>query len=99
GCGSGSFPSRRSSPPWRAADRRPGPAETAPGAPTAPARTLVAAVKVEPATIAARPPQETAGVGLYFSDRVFNANLVLLDVRGVPMSYLAESVPRLGSDE
>jgi peptide/nickel transport system substrate-binding protein len=76
-------------------------AEPAPGAQpaAAPARTLVAAVKVEPATIAARQPQETAGVGLYFSDRVFNANIALNDFRGTPMPYLVEALPKLNSDD
>src|SRR4051794_6552409 len=76
---------------------KPGSAPEAQPAPSA--KTLVAALKVEPATIALRPPQEASGVGLYLSDRMFNATLALLDWRGLPMPYLAESLPQLNTDD
>jgi peptide/nickel transport system substrate-binding protein len=63
-----------------------------------PGRTLVAAVRVEPATIASRPLQEARGVATYLSGRMFNASLALLDARGAPLPYLAETLPQLNSD-
>jgi peptide/nickel transport system substrate-binding protein len=63
-----------------------------------PGRTLVAAVRLEPASVATRPLQEARGIAIYLSQRMFNANLALLDPRGAPMPYLAESLPQLNTD-
>lgn len=61
-------------------------------------RTLVVAVRVEPATLVARALQEAAGVGLYMTRRMFNAEIALLDDRGVPHPYLVEALPQLNTD-
>src|SRR5439155_17540426 len=60
-------------------------------------RGLVAVVRVEPATVAARAPR-TTGVALYLSKRLFNASLGLLDDNGVAQPDLAEALPRLNTD-
>ncbi len=61
-------------------------------------RTLTAAVRVEPAAIATRAPVQ-AGVALYLSKRMFNAELGILDTRAEPRPYLAESLPQLNSGD
>ncbi len=61
-------------------------------------RTLVTAVRVEPATLVARDLQEASGVGLYLTRRMFNADLALLDGGGVAHPYLAEALPRLDTE-
>lgn len=61
-----------------------------------PGRTLVAAVRVEPGTVATRPLRLT-GVALYLSKRLFNAELAILDDRGRARPYLAEALPELNS--
>src|SRR5438270_14055104 len=58
-----------------------------PAQPTPPARTLVAAIRVEPKTIAARGLGQNTGVALYLSKRMFNADLALLDDKGNPQPY------------
>src|SRR5439155_10392027 len=62
-----------------------------------PARTLVASVRVEPSSVALRPFRE-AGVALFLSRRMFNAELAIRDERAVPRPYLAESLPELNTD-
>jgi peptide/nickel transport system substrate-binding protein len=62
-----------------------------------PARTLVAPIRVEPGTLAAK-PIGLGGVGTYLTTRLFNADLAVLDDEGVPGPYLAESLPQLNSD-
>ncbi len=61
-------------------------------------RTLTAAVRVEPSGIATRAPVQ-AGVALYLSKRMFNAELGLLDTKAEPRPYLAESLPQLNSGD
>jgi peptide/nickel transport system substrate-binding protein len=60
-------------------------------------RTLVAATRVEPGTVASRAIRLT-GVALYLSKRLFNAELALLDERGRARPYLAEALPQLNTD-
>src|SRR5439155_1560390 len=77
----------------------PTPGPTSPGQPpasSAPSRALVAAVRVEPGSLATRAPR-TTGVALYLSKRLFNADLAFLDGDGNPRPYLAESLPQLNS--
>jgi peptide/nickel transport system substrate-binding protein len=61
-------------------------------------RTLVAAVRVEPYSVAARPPIGGGFAALNFSRRLLNAELTLIDARGVPQPYLAETLPRLNTE-
>jgi peptide/nickel transport system substrate-binding protein len=61
-------------------------------------RTLTAAVRVEPGGIATRAPVQ-AGVALYLSKRLFNAELALLDTHAEPRPYLAESLPTLNTGD
>src|SRR5436190_133839 len=63
----------------------------------APSRALVAAVRVEPGSIATR-ALRTTGLALYLSKRLFNAELALLDGDGVPRPYLAEALPQLNTE-
>lgn len=63
-----------------------------------PSRTLVAAVRVEPLTIAARPLREQ-GVAVYLSGRMFNAAIALLDDTGVERPYLSEKIPQLNTED
>lgn len=77
----------------------PGAGERVEGGPVGqpqPARTLIAVLRVEPATVAAKALQE-GGVALHLSKRMFNAELAVLDDHGRPQPYLAEELPRLGS--
>lgn len=62
-----------------------------------PERTMVIAVRVEPATVAAR-PLTSAAVAVKASARLFNASLDLIDERNVSRPYLAEALPQLNSD-
>jgi peptide/nickel transport system substrate-binding protein len=55
-------------------------------------------VRIEPVTLVARALQEAAGVGLYMTRRMFNADLALLDESGVPHPYLIEALPQLNTD-
>ena len=57
-------------------------------------RTLVIAIRVEPASIASLPLQ-SGGVSLTTTRRIFNATLALYDERGEPLGYLAETLPKL----
>lgn len=61
-----------------------------------PARTLVIAVRVEPASVAGRALREQS-VALYTPKRLFNADLAIFDARGLPQPYLAEALPQLNS--
>ena len=73
------------------------PEGAAPSVQSEPGRTLVAAVRVEPATLATAALRQ-ASVALYLSKRMFNAELALLDERANPRPYLAEALPELGTD-
>src|SRR5438309_7311406 len=64
---------------------------------SSPSRPLVAAVRVEPGSLATR-ALRTTGVALFLSKRLFNAELGILDVNGVPQPYLAETLPQLNTD-
>lgn len=68
-----------------------------PSAPPRADRTLLMAVRAEPASIAAKPSQST-GVGLKASTRLFNAGLDLVDDRNIAHPYLAEGLPQLNTD-
>ncbi|HZT07596.1 MAG TPA: peptide ABC transporter substrate-binding protein [Chloroflexota bacterium] len=57
----------------------------------------MAAVRVEPESLATRPPQE-AGVALYLTKGMFNAELAVLDTHEVAQPNLAESLPQLNTD-
>jgi peptide/nickel transport system substrate-binding protein len=77
------------------------PAASSPGSQTsaAPAaRTLIAAIRVEPKTIAARGLGQNTGVALYLTKKLFNADLALLDDQANPQPYLAEALPQLNTD-
>jgi peptide/nickel transport system substrate-binding protein len=60
-------------------------------------RTLMAAVRVESATVGTRAFVQ-AGVALFLSRRIFNAELAILDPDGNPNPYLAESLPQLNTE-
>jgi peptide/nickel transport system substrate-binding protein len=65
----------------------------------APARTLIAAVRNEPPGLAPLAvPAQSSGIALYFTKRMFNADLAILDGDGIPQPYLAESLPQLNSE-
>jgi peptide/nickel transport system substrate-binding protein len=66
--------------------------------PAQPQRTLQTAVRLEPASVATRAFVQ-AGVALYLSKRMFNAELSLLDPNANPHPYLAEALPQLNSDD
>jgi peptide/nickel transport system substrate-binding protein len=71
------------------------PSGTEPGsAPAASNRTLVIAIRAEPATLASKPLQQ-AGVTLSTTRRLFNATLVIFDQRGQALPYLADTLPQL----
>jgi len=63
-----------------------------------PQRTLQVAIRVEPAGIGTRSLVQ-AGVALYLTKRMFNAEIALLDPDATPHPYLVESLPRLNSDD
>ena len=72
-------------------------AGSAPVEPAKSGRTLVAALRVEPVSLAAR-RVGPGGVGVYFSNRLFNADLAILNDDGVAEPYLAEALPQLNTD-
>ena len=55
------------------------------------------AIRVEPESIAAKALRQV-GVALHTTKRLFNAELAILDERGLVRPYLAEAVPRLNSE-
>src|SRR5205823_3512821 len=65
--------------------------------PARPPQTLDMTIQVEPGAIASRALVER-GVALHTTKRAFNADLVLLDDRGLPQPYLAEALPKLNTD-
>jgi peptide/nickel transport system substrate-binding protein len=67
-----------------------------PSVPSAPGRTLVAALRVEPNSVAAK-PIGAGGVATYLAKRLFNADFAQLDDDGVAQPYLAEALPRLNT--
>ncbi len=60
-------------------------------------RTIVAAVRVEPSTLAIRALGQQGGVATYLSKRMFNADLAILDDQAMPRPYLAETLPQLNT--
>ncbi|HZT05761.1 MAG TPA: ABC transporter substrate-binding protein [Chloroflexota bacterium] len=72
-------------------------ASAVPGTSTASTRTLVAAVRVEPESIAAKGPRQV-GVSLHFVKRLFNAELSIENQQGTPIPYLADAVPQLNTE-
>jgi peptide/nickel transport system substrate-binding protein len=64
--------------------------------PQAPARTLVAVARAEPAHLAAKGFQQT-GIAVITTTRIFNAGLAILDERDQPLPYLAEALPQLNT--
>src|SRR5437879_3246741 len=68
-------------------------AQPAPSAPT----TLQAVVKVEPASLAAKPLTPT-GISIALAQRLFNATLDLDDGQENTHPYLAEALPQLNTD-
>lgn len=60
-------------------------------------KTLVAAIRVEPIYVAAKALLQ-AGVTLRATTRLFNAELAIVDDRGVPRPYLAEELPQLNTE-
>lgn len=72
--------------------------ETVPAAgPSTPARPLVIYIKAEPRSLAVRPFQTPAG-SAQVSQRLFNANLGLIDDKAVPRPQLMTALPQLNSD-
>src|SRR6266545_727439 len=63
---------------------------------TQPQRTAMMAIRLEPNTLALRPPRETfANID---HNRLFNADFATLDDRAVPQPYLVEALPQLNTD-
>jgi peptide/nickel transport system substrate-binding protein len=75
---------------------RPGQAPQ-PAAPSEAGRTLAIAIRVEPATLAAK-PLGSGGFTLTTTRRLFNATLALFDDRGQASPSLARELPRLDSE-
>src|SRR5439155_18273478 len=73
----------------------PAPAESSPAQPQ---RTMQVAIRLEPASLGTRALVQ-AGVALYLSKRMFNAELSILDPDANPHPYLAESLPQLSTDD
>ncbi len=77
------------------------PGQSSQGQPAAqaprPERTMVMALRVEPATMAAR-GLGSAAVATKASGRLFNAALDLIDDRNLPRPYLAEALPQLNTE-
>ncbi len=69
----------------------------APAAAPESGRTLAIAIRVEPATLAAK-PIGAGGVTLTTTRRLFNATLAIFDDRGEAVPYLARELPRLDSE-
>jgi peptide/nickel transport system substrate-binding protein len=67
-----------------------------PAEPARPQRTVVMAIRLEPNSLALRPPRETfANVD---HNRLFNADIANLDDRAAPRPYLAETLPELNTE-
>jgi len=60
-------------------------------------RTLAAAIRIEPAFVAAKPLRQ-AGLTLGSTVRLFNAALTMSDDRGLPRPYLAESLVEVNTE-
>jgi len=75
----------------------PGPEGAGPVTTTPPQHTLVVSVNKEPASLAAFSPA-ASGLSTAFPVRPFNAFLELVDDRAAAHPYLAESLPKLGTD-
>ncbi|MPZ12858.1 MAG: hypothetical protein GEU73_00255 [Chloroflexi bacterium] len=60
-------------------------------------RTLNSVMRVEPASLAAK-PLESTGISVAHAVRLFNAQLDLKDSREVTRPYLAEAIPELNSE-
>ncbi len=74
------------------------PSSSAPPQQPAPqARTLVAALRVEPKFISSKALLQT-GFSLQATVALFNAGLALLDDQGNPRAYLAEALPQLNTE-
>jgi ABC-type transport system substrate-binding protein len=68
----------------------------APTVAAAPQRTVVMAVRLEPNTLALRPPRETfANID---HNRIFNADFAIIDDRAAPQPYLIEALPQLNTE-
>src|SRR2546428_7026981 len=71
--------------------------EAPPASTGQPSRTLVTAIRVEPATLLS-----SLGLGggatLSYTQRLFNAYLTNFDARGDPQPYLAAQLPQLNTD-
>lgn len=61
-------------------------------------RTLSAAIRVEPDSLATRPVLSGTFASFALARRLFNAELTLTDQRGLPRPYLAEALPQLNTD-
>jgi ABC-type transport system substrate-binding protein len=71
-------------------------AGAAPTVAKGPQRTVVMAIRLEPNTLALRPPRETfANID---HNRLFNADFATVDDHAVPQPYLIEALPQLGTD-
>jgi len=55
------------------------------------------AIRYEPTSLATR-ELDSVSVGQYTTKRAFNAQLAILDERGIPRPYLAETLPQLNSE-
>src|SRR5579871_1911253 len=72
---------------------------TAPQRSAPTSRTLIAAVRNEPSTLAAVPlGAQGLGIAQYFTKRMFNADPAILDDEGIPQPYLADALPQLDTD-
>lgn len=63
-----------------------------------PTRTLVLIAQAEPVSVAAKSIRDTGGRRIGATLRLFNAGLVIEDERGAHQPYLADALPRLGTD-
>lgn len=61
-------------------------------------RTLVAAIRVEPNSLASVPLQQ-AGIARYLSARMFNAEIANLDAAGKAVPYLVDRLPQLNTND
>ncbi len=61
-------------------------------------RTLTAAIRVEPDSLATRSVLSGVFASFALARRLFNAELTLTDERGVPQPYLADAQPQLNTD-
>src|SRR4051794_11545553 len=62
-----------------------------------PSRTLVMAVRYEPESLASVPLRDT-GSGVSSTTRLFNAHLDMENGNNQSVPYLAEALPKLGTD-